>query len=643
MRRKTVRSLLNAVQPRVSGERALRRLVYLSSFHRIQASPGYRQAAEQVAEWLRAWGLSVEWHEFPAQEGYSFWHWPSFQSWWADEGWLDLVEPEHRRLADWEAVPLSLVPRSVSWEGEAELVHVPDGTRPEDYEGVDVAGKVVLTRAKPADVVREAAPRGAVAYVFYGMREVPPFGREPADAIQYTSFWYWSADVPRATAFAVSPRIGRWLADLCERAQRGEGNPPRVRGRVRARLSDGTLEVVSATVPGESDEEVVIVSHLCHPTPFANDNTSGVAANLETARVLAELAREGALPPLKRTVRFLWMPEMTGTFAYLQAREHTLSRLLCGLNLDMVGERQEVTGSVLLVERPSEAAPGFAADLLAALRAAVYVAGSGHAGQGAFPLTRLAETPFNGGSDHYILSDPTVGVDTPMLIQWPDRFYHTTADTPDKVDPQSLANAATIAAAFALWTATAGRQEAEWLAWEMHARWQQRFARTAQALRTAAIEGDASPIPPRARLAFLLDRHLAALDRLRCLAPDLDPTLWRDRASRFATAEMDDFPEEPFRVEADGADLVPVRQLPGPIPLSALPEPYAGQWRAMSRDKREADTLATLALYWADGRRTLDEIATCVALETGHAEPDLIRQYFELLAEAGKIILQRRA
>ncbi len=637
-----MRALLKAVQARVSGERALRHLAFLTSFHRIQASPDYRRAAEQVAEWLRAWGLHVEWHEFPAREGLTFWHWPSFQCWWAEEGWLDLISPEHRRLADWEAVRLSLVPRSVSWEGEAELVHVPDGTRPEDYEGVDVAGKVVLTRAKLADVVREAVPRGAVAYVYYGMREVPPFGREPRDAVPYTSFWYWNPDVPRATAFAVSPRTGEWLAELCEQARRGEGNPPRVRGRVRARLYDGTLEVVSATIPGQSSEEVLVVSHLCHPTPFANDNTSGVAANLETARVLAELVREGALPPLKRTVRFLWMPEMTGTMAYLAAHQQGLSRLVCGLNLDMVGERQDVTGSVLLLEHPSEAAPGFTAHLVAAIRDAVYTTGTGHASQGAFPLARLAETPFNGGSDHYILSDPTVGADTPMLIQWPDRFYHTTADTLDKVDPQSLANAAATAATFAAWAATAGRREAEWLAWGMQARWQQRFVREAQALRTAALEGDAGPIPPRARLAFLLDRHLAALDRLRRLAPDLDVSRWRRLARQFAASEMDAFPDESFRVEADGADLVPVRQVPGPVPLSALPEPYAGRWRALSQDEREANTLTTLALYWADGRRTVDEIATCVALETGRAEPELIRQYFELLAEAGKITLRRK-
>ena len=34
---------------------------------------------------------------------------------------------------------------------------------------------------------------------------------------------------------------------------------------------------------------------------------------------------------------------------------------------------------------------------------------------------------------------PRVGIPTPMIIDWPDKFYHTSADTPDKVSPNALA------------------------------------------------------------------------------------------------------------------------------------------------------------------------------------------------------------
>ena len=52
---------------------------------------------------------------------------------------------------------------------------------------------------------------------------------------------------------------------------------------------------------------------------------------------------------------------------------------------------------------------------------------------------RLADVPASGGSDHALWLDPSVGVPCPMLIQWPDRYYHTDHDTPDRCDPDSLA------------------------------------------------------------------------------------------------------------------------------------------------------------------------------------------------------------
>lgn len=648
-----MKQLITPIQQAASGQRALRHLSILATYHRIQASPGYRRAAEQVAGWLREWGLNVEWHEYPARIGTSFWQWPSFQEWWAEDGWLDLIAPESeaRRLADWSAVPLSLVPRSVSWEGEAEIVHVSDGTNDDHYEEVDVAGKVVLTKGDLRSVVRKAHPRGAAAYIFYGMRDVKPIaeGSDLPDDIQYTSFWYFHEDDPQTTAFAVTPREGERLATLCENANKGDDSSlPRVRGYVDAWLRDGTFEVVSATIPGEIDDEVLVVSHLCHPAPFANDNTSGAATNLETARVLQQLVDAGTIGPLRRTIRFLWMPEMTGTFAYLHKRADDLSQMICGLNMDMVGENQEQTGSVFLLERPSMAAAGFTSDLVDTIRERIYVDGTGYADQGVFSLTRLGHMPFSGGSDHYVLSDPTVGVDTPMVIQWPDRYYHTTADTVDKVDPGNLAKAATMAGTFAAWIATADADDVAWLAGELDARWRRRLIRDAQQARTAGRENggnedDNDGVPDSSRLWFQVDRHIAALERLRRLDPGFSPTPWQHNANSFATQELADFPNEPvsFADElGDAAELVPARTAPGPLTLFSFSPEERATWREFSKDVKHANWLATIAYYWADGHRTLDEIVVATALETGRVEPKFFQKYFELLADSAIITLK---
>jgi len=129
---------------------------------------------------------------------------------------------------------------------------------------------------------------------------------------------------------------------------------------------------------------------------------------------------------------------MTGTFAYLAQNEERIPRILAGLNLDMVGEKQELCQGPLVVEYPPQAAKSFVGDLMANVLEAVTEEAKNLSGGSSYALFKYAVTPFSGGSDHYVLSDPTVGIPSPMLIQWPDKFYHTSADTLDKVDPQML-------------------------------------------------------------------------------------------------------------------------------------------------------------------------------------------------------------
>jgi aminopeptidase YwaD len=504
-------NLLAELNNEVSGAATKNLVARISQWHRIQASPMYREAAEWVHETLQSWGISSAIERFPAREGALAWGEPMFQEWWCDEATLDLLDERGatRRLADYRAVPLSLMPRSSAAEGEYEVLAIDGGDRPEHYAGLDVRGKLLLTRLMPMAVHHLAIERfGAAGLIFDGMRSVPevcPPG-DLQDDIQYASWWWWGGET-RAFGFALSPRVGSELRRMLAR----QGAPLRVRARVRSHFADGTIETVSALIPGETAEEVLITGHLCHPAPMANDNASGAAAVMEAARALHTLIASGALPRPKRGIRFLWMPEMTGTYAYLAAHEADLPRTIAGLNLDMVGEDQDQTGSSWLLIRGSDALPSFAEPLLEALREGYFGQAHTFNGQGDFPLFRHAVVPFSNGSDHYILGDPSVGIPAPMLIQWPDRFYHTTADTLEKVSPQSLARSSALAATYAYFLASAGAPEVAWLAREMTYRFEIRLARKLQSASTAALGGAAPAGPTWERsVAFRLDRQLAA-------------------------------------------------------------------------------------------------------------------------------------
>jgi hypothetical protein len=358
-----IRRLLEQIWGQVSGEAAWQVVADISRCHRIQASPGYRKAAGLVAGLLEQAGLSPETLTYPADERTTFWAWPSFQEWSCTEAVLRLAGPggQDGVLADFYACPISVIQRSAPFEGEGEVIVLDDGTTGADYDAVPggVAGKLVLTRGDVRRVWDQAVQRrGALGILYDGMRVVPQVRPEGdlADVRQYTSFWWGPGDT-RCFGFVLTPRQGQ---DLRRRLREGK-EPVRVWAKVVSHAYDGTIEVVSAAIPGRGPaaaEEVLVVAHLCHPLPSANDNASGAAAALEAARALQALIGAGQLPPPRRTLRFLWLPEMTGTYAYLAGRESDLDRLVAGINLDMVGEDQGQTGSAWLIESPPAASGG---------------------------------------------------------------------------------------------------------------------------------------------------------------------------------------------------------------------------------------------------------------------------------------------
>jgi len=660
------RSIKNQLLKSVSGVAAKQLVADISRFHRIQASPEYRHAAEMVYETMLAWGLDAQLLSYPANESTQFWGSRMFQEWNGVAGTLRLVAPgdQARILADYRDVRLSLIPRSAPFEGEVEVA-LPrnSGEEPEDYEGLDIGGKVVIANGQLMRVHGLAVEeRGAVGIIFDGMRTLEPVSPEWAlpDAVQYTSFWWWHTS-RKGFGFALTPRQGQWLRKLVRESLDDE--PVRLHARVVSRLYDGAIENVTATIPGKSSDEVLLVSHLCHPTPCANDNASGAAAAMEVAHALHALIDNGAIAQPQRTIRFLWVPEMTGTFAYMASEPNKASgRIVAGLNLDMVGEDQEQCGSVMLFDSPPDSTPSFAIDLLERMRDDLFGQGTSFSKRGQFPLFRHATVPFSGGSDHYVFCDPTIGVPMPMLIQWPDRFYHTTADTIDKVSPESMARSCLLAGTYAYWLATAGSRQVEWLAHEMTARFKSRAVALLQdAVSNLMLEDDATkaertgPTLHR-RFDYWVDRQQAAFVSLRRLRADFDPRPWARAAGHFASNEwatvsdlLDQKEDAAKLTHENGTSSplermhwIPQRRFPGPIRVQTVvsfhSRELAERFHELQKKHHELPhIMPTLALYWADGQRDLSEIADLVELETGFWAPEYIRGYFEILVELGMV------
>jgi aminopeptidase YwaD len=634
--------LLASLQEHVSGPLTKSYVADIARYHRLQATPGFRQAAEYCQARLEEFGVEAQVLGFPAREGTMCWGWPMFQEWEATTGILELIHPEGAvtKLADYNEQRLSLIQRSASFEGEAEVVLLEDGEEWAEYEGLDLRDKVVLTKGDRDRVHYLAVEKhGAVGIITDVMKELPGL-RHPMDlpdAQQYTSFWWYGGE-RKCFGFVLSPKQGARLRNLTKQRQQAGQHPVKVRARVDSRFWDGEINVVSALIPGETKEEVVLLAHLCHPHGAANDNASGSATVLEIARVLKSLISSGTLACPRRGIRFLLVPEMFGLAAYLANNESLIPNMIAALNLDMVGEDQTLCGSTMNIEQAPTPLANCADDLLVRLLEAAPPAATNYAGLVGQTTSSHVVTPFSGGSDHCLLVDPSVGVPCPMLVQWPDKFYHTSADTLDKVDPAMLALVGSVAATYAYFLSNAGPEEAEWLAEEVLSRFKTRVLETLRDALAHANEGQQrGSRRVEDRLAFLLQRGERALASIRRLA-EVHVAPWQEKAHTFVAGELaavekviSETRVEPpdDRWEQEAAAIVPQRLCPGPIDLKNFvnrmsDEEHETWWRVYKQSPDATYVYPAMLLYWADGRRNVREIGDLIELETGKRVTEML-------------------
>jgi aminopeptidase-like protein len=95
-------------------------------------------------------------------------------------------------------------------------------------------------------------------------------------------------------------------------------------------LTDGHLTYGEYLHRGETEDEVLLSAHICHPS-LANDNCSGVA-------LLTLLAKRMAGLRTRYSYRFLFAPGTIGAITWLACNEENSRRIKHGLVVSMVGD-----------------------------------------------------------------------------------------------------------------------------------------------------------------------------------------------------------------------------------------------------------------------------------------------------------------
>ena len=453
--------LVQQLDQELSGESAKRNLEFITRLHRMRGSRDYDQAITFIASKLQEYKLaSIETIKIPTdgiimygtQKSRPAWN-AEFAELWEMEkqngGWVQAV-----KLADYASIPLVLAQDSHSGETTAELVDIGKGITETNYANKNVKGKLVLTSSQPEAVVSLAIEKyGAVGIISYAQNQPTAWSKENDNLIRWGHLATFTNT--KTFAFMVSLKQAR---SFQERFAKNENIT--LHAKVIAEQSAGSYDILTAVIEGSDPvlkkEEIAYTCHLDHPRPGANDNASGCMSILEVARTLNKLISEGKMERPKRTLRFIWSPEIEGTIALLNFKPAMAAAIKFNIHMDMVGGGPE-TKAIFHVSRSAQSLPSFINDVGEAFGDFVNQASNAYAGgeEVSFPIIAreggkealsaiLGE--FHMGSDFEVYSEGSFRIPSIYLHDWPDRYIHTNYDVAANIDPTKLKRSAFIGA-----------------------------------------------------------------------------------------------------------------------------------------------------------------------------------------------------
>jgi aminoglycoside 3-N-acetyltransferase len=646
--------LLDLLGPRLSADRICRLAQAIQEHDQWNSFDRYRLTADLlVREFHEARADSVERHPIPCDGRTLVGDWVMPLAWDAQDGTLDLIDSDGRcalRLADYRAVPNNLIRWSAPVDGPREfpLLALPEAAQEENWRGVEAAGKFVYTHSPG-----RAARRWAVKYGAAGLvTDFSTAPREFPNSVHWENAWtdlaLWGPtqkDSPLA-GFSISPAMGEEL-----QARLAVRRPPRmVRANVRARLYEGTTDVISAAIQGADrpEEEIICYAHIYECQ--IDDNAASAATCVEMVRVARDLIVAGLLPRPKRTIRFVlgweWIGSMWWALNQRQGRQWLAS--LCN---DGICQTQSQTRLPLDVSLSPTMAASFADALFVQTWKAAFRP---------LPMKAWRTAPWTAGTDTYWV-DPQLGdVSNVYPHQEAGPTWHKSHTTVGDLDREVVSAATAACLAWMLDLAGADASRARHFSRLGAERLRRRVRRHAEAFNFARRDVDAARVQYMAELASMEASAQRVIDTTRLAPGDGSVAAAvtglrqrvaaeagecrRDAEAAFAAtrSEVPDWEArrgDDMLIERDervADNLIPTRLVPG----------YLWSLHRFSNERRWAcqklGRVDALCLFLCDGRRTLLEIARLARFEDDTIDiRDLVRQ-FRMLAAGGYVRLDAR-
>ena len=332
-----MRELYKHLRSQLDAERLYGNMAALYQLEHGQTFSCYHASAKKTLEILKENGIpNAEIIQYPADGKTAYQDKIMPLGWEATAGKLTILSgfglPPGLVAADFQEHPFHLIKGSVGTAPGGEIVRIL--TYQQALAQADASDALVMTPAGMGPgftsaliTMLDLGARGLISDFAMNAADEPD-GIQWCNAFTERHNWHATADDRPFIAFSVTPNMGARLRKALDRG----GITARIESD--ARRFETTVDVVTALVPGRRKEEFWILAHLYEP--LSNDNSAGVAAAIETARVLmAEGQPEFSL-------RVIFGLEYYGFASYAARRGSFLgNEVIGGIDYDAMYMRRE--------------------------------------------------------------------------------------------------------------------------------------------------------------------------------------------------------------------------------------------------------------------------------------------------------------
>ncbi len=283
------------------------------------------QAEEYIFQELKNIGLSdVQKEEF------------KFRRWWAEDYKLKILSENIPSISNDQIIESFPVWLSGSTEPEgitAELVYLGNGTAV-DFQNISVENKIVLVEGKMVlnfypsytdrifNSLEIAKENGALGAIF--------INGSPLDLLTYIfymSMYGWKRRLP---ALSVNNKDGQYLKSFCLR----NNNKLKVNLIQYVKTEKATSNMIIGTIPGETDDIILVGTHTDSTFTGAMDNAAANAGMIAMAKYFADLPQD----KINKTIKFVgWTGHEAGLIGvnkFVKMHQDMLEKIATFIMLD---------------------------------------------------------------------------------------------------------------------------------------------------------------------------------------------------------------------------------------------------------------------------------------------------------------------